>query len=92
MNCLTGGEHSHSHDDHVDHAHTGHDHKHAHSLNDLSVGLSILGKLQNIRQLLYTQLLATDIYMQGSILVGWSYFFLYICSDVRNFLVQSYHY
>ncbi|XP_022732979.1 IAA-alanine resistance protein 1-like isoform X6 [Durio zibethinus] len=40
-----GGEHSHSHDDHVDHAHharTGHDHKHAHSLKDLSVGLYIL--------------------------------------------------
>ncbi|XWS64033.1 hypothetical protein CRYUN_Cryun06bG0152300 [Craigia yunnanensis] len=40
-----GGEHSHSHDDHVDHAHhvhSGHDHAHARSLKDLSVGLSIL--------------------------------------------------
>ncbi|XVF85538.1 hypothetical protein PTKIN_Ptkin17bG0125400 [Pterospermum kingtungense] len=40
-----GGEHSHSHDDrveHAHHAHTGPDHKHAHSLKDLSVGLSVL--------------------------------------------------
>ncbi|OMO60794.1 Zinc/iron permease, partial [Corchorus capsularis] len=41
-----GGGHSHSHDDHAGHdhhAHTGHDHTHAHSLKDLSVGLSVLG-------------------------------------------------
>ncbi|KAK6242444.1 hypothetical protein SCA6_007833 [Theobroma cacao] len=41
-----GGEHSHSHDDHVDdahHSHSGPDHMHGHSLKDLSVGLSILG-------------------------------------------------
>ncbi|XP_027097420.1 IAA-alanine resistance protein 1-like [Coffea arabica] len=43
-----GGEHSHSHDHHLDHAHahvhSGHEHfqSHAHSLKDLSVGLSIL--------------------------------------------------
>ncbi|KAG4170546.1 hypothetical protein ERO13_A12G153800v2 [Gossypium hirsutum] len=40
-----GGAHSHSHDDHGDHAHhthTGHDNTHAHSLRDLSVGLSVL--------------------------------------------------
>ncbi|XP_021292660.1 IAA-alanine resistance protein 1 isoform X2 [Herrania umbratica] len=40
-----GGEHSHSHDDRVDHAHHSHagpDHTHGHSLKDLSVGLSIL--------------------------------------------------
>ncbi|XP_017971096.1 PREDICTED: IAA-alanine resistance protein 1 isoform X1 [Theobroma cacao] len=40
-----GGEHSHSHDDHVDdahHSHSGPDHMHGHSLKDLSVGLSIL--------------------------------------------------
>ncbi|GMJ09633.1 IAA-ALANINE RESISTANT 1 [Hibiscus trionum] len=40
-----GGGHSHSHDgheDHAHHAHTGHDHAHAHSLKDLSVGLSVL--------------------------------------------------
>ncbi|KAL4385367.1 hypothetical protein GQ457_15G004100 [Hibiscus cannabinus] len=37
-----GGDRSHSHADHVDHAHTGHDHTHAHSLKDLSVGLSVL--------------------------------------------------
>ncbi|EOY01275.1 ZIP metal ion transporter family isoform 1 [Theobroma cacao] len=40
-----GGEHSHSHDDHVDdahHSHSGPDHLHGHSLKDLSVGLSIL--------------------------------------------------
>ncbi|KAL7163276.1 hypothetical protein ACSBR2_039383 [Camellia fascicularis] len=41
-----GGEHSHSHDHDVDHAHFGHEHshspKHAHTLKDLSVGLSIL--------------------------------------------------
>ncbi|KAL7181054.1 hypothetical protein ACSBR1_040003 [Camellia fascicularis] len=41
-----GGEHSHSHDHDVDHAHFGHEHshspKHAHTLKDLSVGLSVL--------------------------------------------------
>ncbi|XP_039069517.1 IAA-alanine resistance protein 1-like isoform X3 [Hibiscus syriacus] len=37
-----GGGHSHSHADHVDPDHTGHDHTHAHSLKDLSVGLSVL--------------------------------------------------
>lgn len=43
-----GGEHSHSHDHHLDHAHahvhSGHEHfqSHAHSLRDLSVGLSVL--------------------------------------------------
>ncbi|EOY01277.1 ZIP metal ion transporter family isoform 3 [Theobroma cacao] len=45
MSCLAGGEHSHSHDDHVDdahHSHSGPDHLHGHSLKDLSVGLSIL--------------------------------------------------
>ncbi|CAL5430421.1 unnamed protein product [Camellia sinensis] len=40
------GEHSHSHDHDVDHAHFGHEHshspKHAHTLKDLSVGLSVL--------------------------------------------------
>lgn len=44
---FAGGAHSHSHDDHGDHAHhthTGHDNTHAHSLKDLSVGLSVLGK------------------------------------------------
>ncbi|KAL7181056.1 hypothetical protein ACSBR1_040005 [Camellia fascicularis] len=41
-----GGEHSHSHNHNVDHAHFGHEHshspKHAHTLKDLSVGLSVL--------------------------------------------------
>ncbi|XP_043720266.1 IAA-alanine resistance protein 1 isoform X2 [Telopea speciosissima] len=42
-----GGEHSHSHDHHVDHTHDhfhhlGHVDSHSHSLKDLSVGLSIL--------------------------------------------------
>ncbi|KAA3462739.1 IAA-alanine resistance protein 1 [Gossypium australe] len=44
-----GGAHSHSHDDHEDHAHhthTGHDNTHAHSLKDLSVGLSVLVELE----------------------------------------------
>ncbi|MBA0621037.1 hypothetical protein Godav_006691 [Gossypium davidsonii] len=47
LSCL-GGAHSHSHDDHGDHAHhthTGHDNTHAHSLKDLSVGLSVLDDL-----------------------------------------------
>ncbi|KAG8637587.1 hypothetical protein MANES_15G138800v8 [Manihot esculenta] len=40
-----GGDHSHSHDhgaDHSHHAHVGDGHSHAHSLKDLSVGLSVL--------------------------------------------------
>ncbi|XP_010551233.1 PREDICTED: IAA-alanine resistance protein 1 [Tarenaya hassleriana] len=47
-----GGGHSHSHDHHTDHAHhdhshldshSSHSHSHSHSLEDLSVGLSVLG-------------------------------------------------
>lgn len=43
---VLGGGHSHSHDHHVesDHLHDHSGHSHAHSLEDLSVGLSILGK------------------------------------------------
>lgn len=41
MLLVLGGGHSHSHDDHL-HVHSGH--SHAHSLEDLSVGLSVLGK------------------------------------------------
>ncbi|KAM7255364.1 hypothetical protein ACFE04_020605 [Oxalis oulophora] len=38
-----GGQHSHSHDDHHAHdSHPDHSHAHAHSLADLSVGLSVL--------------------------------------------------
>lgn len=40
-----GGGHSNSHDDHVGHAHhdhIGHEHSHSHSLEDLSVGISVL--------------------------------------------------
>ncbi|KAJ0435786.1 putative zinc/iron permease [Helianthus annuus] len=45
---LSGGGHSHSHDNHMNdsHEHSGHDHSHSHShshsIEDLSVGLSIL--------------------------------------------------
>lgn len=45
---FAGGEHSHSHDSHMDDTHQhdnfGNDHSHAHSLKDLSIGLSVLGK------------------------------------------------
>lgn len=44
---IAGGGHSNSHDDHVGHAHhdhIGHEHSHSHSLEDLSVGISVLGK------------------------------------------------
>lgn len=45
---FSGGEHSHSHDSHMDDTHQhdnfGNDHSHAHSLKDLSIGLSVLGK------------------------------------------------
>lgn len=43
---IAGGGHSNSHDDHVGHAHhdhIGHEHSHSHSLEDLSVGISVLG-------------------------------------------------
>lgn len=48
---FSGGEHCHSHgvEDHGhSHVHIGVEHSHSHSLKDLSVGLSVLGKLRNM--------------------------------------------
>lgn len=42
---IPGGEHLHSHDDLVDHPHESHSGRgHSHTLKDLSVGISVLGK------------------------------------------------
>lgn len=45
---VAGGGHSHSSDQHENHAHHDHSHSdspsHSHSIQDLSVGLSVLGK------------------------------------------------
>lgn len=42
---ISGGEHSHSHAGTIDHLHESHaGHGHAHTLEDLAVGISVLGK------------------------------------------------
>lgn len=49
-----GGEHSHSHDHIGEHEqHHDHGHSHSHSLKDLTVGLCVLGKLENTSSLFH---------------------------------------
>jgi zinc transporter 7 len=52
-----GGGHSHSNDHHENHDHHDHSHSdspsHSHSIQDLSVGLSVLGKYHNTSSCVY---------------------------------------